>query len=365
MNRVRNLVVLAAALVVAAACASSSKPASPAGAQPGSPPTTTPHITTVRLLTHSSFAASKSVLAQFTRETGYSVKLVQPGDAGVMVNEAILTKDHPVADALFGVDNTFLTRALDAGIFDPYVAKALGSVPASLQVDAQHRVTPIDTSDVCVVDDTSWFGHNGRPPAPVSLDDLVDPRYKNLTVVENASTSSPGLAFLLATIAAKGDNGWQDYWRALKGNGVRVDDDWTGAYETDFTAGGAHGDRPIVVSYGSDAAADVINSNPHRDTPKVGVLASTCFAQTEYAGVLRGAHNGPGARALVDFLLSRQFQDDMPLQMYVNPVVAGAKLPAVFAQWLVRPAHAYSIDPGEIAAKRQQWIKDWTDLVVR
>jgi thiamine transport system substrate-binding protein len=344
MKRVRILAVVVVALVAAAACSSSSKPASRSGPSP----TSAPKIATVRLLTHSSFAVSKQVLAQFTKDTGYTVKLVQPGDAGVMVNEAILTKNHPVADALFGVDNTFLTRALDAGIFDP-----------------PRQVARIDTSDVCVDYDTSWFGHDGRPAAPSSLDDLVDPRYKNLTVVENASTSSPGLAFLLATIAAKGENGWPDYWRSLKRNGVRVDDDWTGAYETDFTAGGGSGDRPIVVSYGSDPAADVVASNPHRDTPKIAVIPSTCFGQTEYAGVLHGAHNAAGARALVDFMLTKTFQEDMPLEMYVNPVVPGAQLPPEFVKWAVRPAHPLVIDPALISAHRSDWIKEWTDLVVR
>ncbi len=354
-------------VVLAAACSSStgSSSAKPA-AQPGSTPTTVAKkITTVRLLTHSSFAASPAVLADFTKQTGYKIKLVQPGDAGVMVNEAILRKANPVADALFGVDNTFLTRALDAGIFDPYVAHGLDSVPAAMQVDAQHRVTPIDKSDVCVDFDKGWFGHDGRPRAPSALDDLVDPKYKNLTVVENASTSSPGLAFLLATIAAKGENGWNAYWSALKANGVRVDDDWTAAYQADFTAGGGSGDRPIVVSYGSDPAADVQYSSPHRATPNVGVIASTCFGQTEYAGVLHGANNPAGAQAFIDFMLTRRFQEDMPLQMYVNPVVTGAALPAVFTKWAVDPPKPYAIDPATISAKRSEWIKKWTDLVVR
>jgi thiamine transport system substrate-binding protein len=346
-----------------AACGSSGHSGAPGASSPSS--TKAAKIATVRLLTHSSFAVSKGVLADFTKQTGYKVKLVQPGDAGVMVNEAIFRKNDPVADAMFGVDNTFLTRALDAGIFDPYVAPGLDSVPASFQVDPQHRVTPIDESDVCVDYDASWFGHDGHPPAPTSLDDLTDPRYKNLTVVENASTSSPGLAFLLATIAAKGETGWKDYWTALDKNGVRVDDDWTAAYETDFTAGGGSGDRPIVVSYGSDPAADVIGSNPHRDTPKIKVLAPTCFRQVEFAGVLHGAHNVPGAQALVAFMLTHQFQEDMPLQMYVNPLVEGATLPPAFSKWAVDPPHPYSIDPATISAKRSQWIKDWTDLVVR
>jgi thiamine transport system substrate-binding protein len=359
MNRM--FVATIVAVIGLAACSSSSKPA----AGPGGPTTAAPHITTVRLLTHSSFAVSKEVLAEFTKQTGYEVKLVQPGDAGVMVNEAILRKDSPVADALFGVDNTFLTRALDAGIFDPYPARGLDTVPADLQVDTQHRVTPIDDSDVCVVFDKSWFGHDGRPAEPTSLDALVRPAYKNLTVVEDASTSSPGLAFLLATVAARGENGWKDYWGALKDNGVRVDDDWTQAYENDFTAGGGSGDRPIVVSYGSDPAADVVGSSPHRDTPKVGVVASTCFRQVEFAGVLHGARNVPGAQALVDFMLTRRFQEDMPLQMYVNPVVTGAKLPPAFTQFAVDPPNPLSVDPATISANRTEWIKEWTDLVVR
>ena len=356
----RVLVAVTAAVILATACGSSAKHETPSGTAS----TVGPRISTVTLLTHSSFAASKDVLADFTKQTGYKVKIVQPSDAGVMVNEAILRKKNPVADALFGVDNTFLTRALDAGIFDPYVARGLDTVRAAVQADPQHRVTPVDESNVCVDTDTSWFGHDGRPPAPNSLDDLIDPRYKNLTVVENASTSSPGLAFLLATIAAKGENGWQAYWSALRRNGVRVDDDWTQAYQNDFTAGGAKGDRPIVVSYGSDPAADVLGSSPHRDTPNVGVIVSTCFRQIEYAGVLHGARNVPGAQALVDFMLSRRFQEDMPLQMYVNPIVSGATLPAVFAKWAVVPPHPYSIDPATISAKRNDWIKEWTDLVV-
>jgi thiamine transport system substrate-binding protein len=358
----RVLVAATAVVVVAAACSSSAKHGASSGTASS---TVAPRITTVTLLTHSSFAVSKAVLADFTRQTGYKLKILQPSDAGVMVNEAILRKKNPVADALFGVDNTFLTRALDAGIFDEYVPRgALARPPSNLQADSRFRVTAIDVSNVCVDRDTSWFGHDGRPPAPSSLDDLIAPRYKNLMVVENASTSSPGLAFLLATIAAKGENGWQAYWSALRKNGVRVDDDWTQAYQNDFTAGGAKGDRPIVVSYGSDPAADVLGSSPHRDTPNVGVIASTCFRQIEYAGVLHGARNGPGAQALVDFMLSRRFQEDMPLQMYVNPIVPGATLPPVFAKWAVVPPHPYSIDPATISAKRNDWIKEWTDLVV-
>lgn len=320
-------------------------------------------VETVNLLTHSSFATSPGVLEEFRKETGYTVKLVQPGDAGLMVNQAILRKNNPIADLLYGVDNTFLARALDGDIFEPYTTKI--ATPENLQADDTHRVTPIDTGHVCVVYDKSWFGRDGRPPAPETLDDLIEPEYKNLTVVQDAATSSPGLAFLLTTIAAYGESGWQPYWEALRSNGVRVVDDWTAAYQSDFTAGGGNGDRPIVVSYGSGPAADIVHSEPKRDTPNVAVIEDSCFLQTEFAGVLKNANNTPGAQALLDFLLSKRFQEDIPLQMFVSPVIEGATLPEVYEQYVFEPDEPHVVPPAAIDERRDEWVKEWTDIAVR
>lgn len=354
-----------ASVLVAACGGSSSHKASPPVPASATSTTTVPKTDTVTLLTHDSFAVSDAVKADFTRETGYKLKLVQPGDAGLMVNQAILRKDRPVADAMFGVDNTFLTRALDAGIFDPYTPAGADTIRPGVFTDSNHLVTPIDEGDVCLNYDNTWFDHDGHPPAPTGFASLVDPAYKNLTVVENAGTSSPGLAFLLGTIVSQGDPGWQNYWKKLRSNGVRVVNDWNEAYDTDFTVGGGSGDRPIVVSYASSPPADVVGSNPPRPTSRVGVVPSTCFVQYEFAGVLHGARNVAGARALVDFMLSKRFQEDMPLQMYVDPVVNGAKLPDVFTKFEVKPAHPLVMDPRQIGANRDQWIKDWTNIATR
>ena len=355
MKRVLALAFLVVMLVTLAACGSDD------GADQGSGAS---KPKTVVMLTHDAFAASDDVLAEFTKETGYKIKRLAPGDAGIAVNTAILRKDNPVADVLYGVDNTFLTRALDGGIFEPYEARDLGEVPAALISDEKHRVTPIDYADVCLNYDTTWFGHDGHPPAPTSLADLTKPEYKNLTVVENPASASPGLAFLVATIDEYGD-GWHDYWRDLRKNGVRVANDWTQAYTVDFTQGGGNGDRPIVVSYASSPPADVKYADPPKDAPSIGVMESSCFRQIEYAGVLKGAKNEEGARALVDFLLSKRFQEDMPLQMFVFPARKGVELPEVFTKWAARPEHPVTMAPEAIGEHRNEWIKEWTDIVVR
>src|SRR3954452_1127610 len=198
----------------------------------------------VTLVTHDSFAASKPVLEDFTRQTGIKVKVLKNGDAGAALNQVILTKSAPLGDAFYGVDNTFLSRALDAGVFEPYLAKGLSRIPDALRLDHRHRVTPIDYSDVCVNDDLGWFAERGLPP-PKTLDDLTRPEYRGRLAVENPATSSPGLAFVLATVARYGADGWKDFWRKLRANDVKVVDGWEQAYNTEFSGAAGQGRYPL------------------------------------------------------------------------------------------------------------------------
>jgi thiamine transport system substrate-binding protein len=282
---------------------------------------------TVTLVTHDSFAASEDVLKEFTDRTGYKVKVLAGGDAGSAVNQAVLNAGNPQGDVFFGVDNTLLSRALDNGLFQSYEAKGADRIKAGYRVDGD-KVTPIDTGDICVNYDKAYFTEHKLQP-PTSYDDLIKPAYKNLLVTENASTSSPGLGFLLGSAAKYGDDGWQGYWKKLKANGVKVVDGWEQAYNEEFSgsAGGkkAKADRPLVVSYASSPPAEVIYADPKPKTAPTGVAQGTCFRQIEYAGLLSNAANAKGGKALLDFLLTKEFQQDMPLNMFVYPVVDGSR----------------------------------------
>ncbi|MFE5483333.1 thiamine ABC transporter substrate binding subunit [Streptomyces sp. NPDC056527] len=323
---------------------------------------------TVTLVGHDSFNASKEVLAEFTKQTGFTVKVLKSGDAGEAVNKEILTKGSPQGDVFFGVDNTLLSRALDNGIFVPYEAKGLDRIPAEVQLDKEHRVTPIDSGDICVNYDKKYFADKKLAP-PQTFDDLAKPAYKDLLVVENPERSSPGLGFLLGTAAQYGDGGWQDYWKKLKANGVKTVDSWELAYNQEFSgsAGGkkAKGDRPLVVSYASSPPVEVLYSEPQPKEAPTGVSTGTCFRQTEFAGLLNGAKNPEGGKALIDFLISKKFQDDMPLQMFVNPVAKDATLPELFTKHGVVIDKPQTMAPEKIAANRDQWIQQWSSLVLK
>ncbi|MEU5365274.1 thiamine ABC transporter substrate-binding protein [Streptomyces sp. NPDC005925] len=325
--------------------------------------------TTVTLVSHDSWAVSKGVLAAFEKESGYKVRVLKDGDAGAAVNKAILTKDNPQGDVFFGVDNTLLSRALDNGLFQPYEPEGAGNIKPEYRADeSEHRVTAVDTGDVCVNYDKAWFGKHKLNP-PESFDDLVAPRYRDLLVTSNAATSSPGLGFLLGTAAKYGDGGWQGYWKKLRANGVKVVDGWEQAYNEEFSgsAGGrkARGDRPLVVSYASSPPAEVVFADPKPDTAPTGVARGTCFRQVEYAGLLSNARNGEGGKALLDFLISRRFQDDMPMNMFVYPVVEGAAVPEEFVKYGPQAASPQTLEPAKIADHRDQWVKSWTSLVLK
>ena len=318
----------------------------------------------VVVIAHDSFVISDELVEAFEAETGLELTVQRGGDAVEIVNQAILTIDDPQGDVLFGVDDATLSRATDAGLFEPYRPQRLDDVDPELVLDAEGRATPIDHGAVCVNYDAEWFAAEGLAP-PSSLADLADPAYADLLVVQDAASSSPGLAFLTATIAEFGEDGWLDYWRDLRANGVTVASDWTDAYYGRFSGGSGEGDRPLVVSYGSSPPAEVLEVEPLPAEAPTGVVESTCVRQIEHAGVLAEAANPEGARRFIDFLLGDDFQASVPLGMFVYPVVDGVELPEAFERFAVVPASPYRLDAELIAAERDGWIDAWTDAVLR
>ncbi|QZY29397.1 thiamine ABC transporter substrate-binding protein [Nocardioides coralli] len=312
----------------------------------------------VVLVTHESFSLPKPLVRQFERESGFDLEIRPAGDAGALTTKLALTSDNPTGDVAFGVDNTFASRALDEGVFaDLDVDLPEGAGDFVVPADGGERMAPVDHGHVCVNVDVTWFEERGLTP-PTSLDDLTDPAYEGLFVTPSALSSSPGLAFLMTTVAAYGE-AWPDYWRELLGNGTKVVDGWSDAYYTDFTQGGGDGSRPVVLSYDSSPAFTVPKGT---DTSTTRALLDTCFRQVEYAGVLAGADNPEGGRALVEFLLGEDVQAALPESMYVFPVRDGVDLPPAWAEHAEQPEDPFTLDPAEIAAEREGWLEQWRDL---
>ena len=297
----------------------------------------------VTLLAYDAFTPQEGIFDAFTAATGAKVKVVTGGDSGVLVSKAILTAGNPEGDVLWGLDNTLLSRAQKAELLTSY--------------------EPVDYGDICVNYDKQWFASRKIAP-PTSLEDLAFPTYKNLLVVQDPVASSPGLGFLLGTISHFGVDKWQNYWKSLKENGVRVSPDWTTAYTIDFSGSSGKGKYPLVVSYGSSPPAEVLYAEKPIDTPPTAVIASTCFRQTEYVGALRGTRNPNLAAKLISYLLDVPFQESMPLSLFVFPVNKKATLPDLFTEFAVVPKNPLTVEPADIEKNRDAWLNSWRDIIL-
>ncbi|OPZ28448.1 MAG: Thiamine-binding periplasmic protein precursor [Deltaproteobacteria bacterium ADurb.BinA179] len=322
-------------------------------------------VPVVTVMTHDSFSIGKEVLDGFEKEQGVRLRFLKSGDAGAALNQAILSKEHPLADVFYGVDNTFMSRALRANIFVPYSSPLLSCIDESLVLDKTHRLVPVDYGDVCVNYDRAWFSQEGLP-VPESLDDLVRPEYSGLLVVENPATSSPGLAFLLATVGTCGEDGFVEFWQALRKNRVLVTDGWEDAYWGKFSAA-SKGGRPLVVSYAASPAAEVyFAEQPPESAPTAAMTGSgTAFRQIEFAGILKGARQPELARRVIDFLLDTPFQQEIPLKMFMFPANKNARLPEVFTEHARLASRPVILDPEVIAERRDAWIRAWTETVLQ
>ncbi|WP_296138162.1 thiamine ABC transporter substrate binding subunit [uncultured Tessaracoccus sp.] len=345
MTRTHTIVSLAAAAALAlTACSGGGSQESPAPED----------AKTLTVVSHESFALPDDLKAKFEKDSGLKVEYTPLQDTGAMVNQLLLTKDSPLGDVVFGIDNTFASRAEGGDVIDGYVSDKLDERGKGL---ATKQMTPIDFGDVCVNADRVWF-EKKKLAVPKTLDDLTKPEYKGLFVTPSPASSSPGLAFLFATIGAKGD-GWKDYWKALKANGTDVVAGWTEAYNVEFTQGEGKGKRPLVLSYASSPAWTIGDDGKSTTVN----LPETCFRQVEYAAVLKGAKNPDGAKQFVDFLLSDDVQASIPENMYMYPAIEKTPLPAEWKQFAPLSGKPIELSAEEIDKGREGWLQEWTDTI--
>jgi thiamine transport system substrate-binding protein len=354
------------AATVAPTAAATTAPVATAAATPAKTPA---GGRTLTVMTHDSFSISQPVVDAFQAKCGCQVRFLKSGDAGLALNKAILSKGNPLADVFYGVDNSFLSRALAADIFEPYASPALAGIPADLKLDGSNRLVPVDFGFVALNYDKRYFADNNIP-LPQNLRDLTKSPYKGLVVVENPATSSPGMAFLLTTIAAFGETGsytYLDFWRDMRKNQVMVAEGWEDAYYNQFSGGSGQGDHPLVVSYATSPAAEVQFADPKpADAPTGNILPpGETFRQVEFAGILKDTKNLDLARQWIDFMLGEQFQADIPLQMWVYPARGGTPLPDVFTKYAQTPTQPAALTPAQIEAGRETWLKAWTDVALR
>ncbi|ALW88341.1 thiamine ABC transporter substrate-binding protein [Deinococcus actinosclerus] len=322
--------------------------------------------TTLTVITHDSFDVDKKLIAAFETQNKAKVRFIKGGDAGELLNRLILTRRAPIADVVYGLDNSLLPRARQAGILQPYKSPLLSRVPAAYRLGDDGLLNTVDYGFVALNYDRAWFEKNGVA-LPRSLDDLKTPAYAKLTVVQSPATSSPGLAFLLATVNHYGETGAWQWWRAARQGGMKVTRGWSDAYYKDFTRNG--GKYPIVLSYASSPAAEVFYAdgfNPAKlpaQAPTANLfLPGSTYTQLEGVGILKGTKQAALARKFVDFMLGAPVQADIPTRMWIYPAVKGTTMNPVFT--FAQEPQPTTVK-AEVAANPQRLVDAWVTQVLR
>lgn len=319
----------------------------------------------LRVMTHDSFTLDAALVRRFEETHGVTVRFLKAGGTGAALNQAILSRGKPMADVFYGVDNTFMGRALEADIFLPYASPLLEAVPAHLKLDPSSRLLPVAHGDVCLNYDKAWFAAKKLAP-PGSLKDLLKPEYANLLVVQHPATSSPGLGFALATVAAFGEEGYLEFWKGLRANGVKVVSSWKEAYWGHFTAA-SKGDRPLVVSYATSPAAEVYYAEKKPEESPTAALTApgTGFRQVEFAGILKGTPVPDLAALWMDWMLDLPVQESIPLAMFMFPANERAALPEVFTRYARKLEGGSGPSAERIDFLRESLMDEWTRVVLR
>jgi len=315
--------------------------------------------TELRVMVHSSFALPKPMLAQFEAQNGIKLAIIKGGDAGEMLNKLILTRAKPVADLVYGIDNTLASKALAAGVLEAALPQAAGAVDAQLG----EALAAVDYGFVTLNYDKAAVAKTGTP-LPQTLQELTLPAYKGWLVVPNPATSSPGHAFLLATVAGMGEEKAFAWWAQMRANGLKVVKGWSEAYYTEFTRN--QGSHPLVVSYATSPAAEVFYAKDKlTESPTASLnLTGGVFRQVEGVALIKGTAQKTAALKFVDFMRSAPVQQALQTEMWMYPAVAKTPLASVMTH-AAEPKAFESLPPQVIADQGAKWVARWTQVVLK
>ncbi|NLR73871.1 MULTISPECIES: thiamine ABC transporter substrate-binding protein [Leeia] len=315
----------------------------------------------LRVLSHSSFSVNKQKLAEFEQKNGVKVSIIKAGDAGEMLNKLILTKSAPIADVVYGIDNLLLAKAQSAGVLERYTAPTSANVRSFKLGDA---LTPVDYGWVMLNVDKAYVAQH-KLALPKTLEDLTQPAYKGMLVVENPATSSTGLAFLAATVNHFGEQKAWAFWEKLRDNDLKITQGWTEAYEKEFSRNG--GKRPFVVSYQTSPAAELFYSEGKLKEPPTDnlYLPGSRFMQVEGVALVKGGKEAALGKAFIAFLQSEGVQQELPTSMWMFPVLQTVKLDDSY-RFAQAPQGSNKNEQPVVSQNAQQlqdWVARWTRIM--
>jgi thiamine transport system substrate-binding protein len=288
----------------------------------------------------------------FENEYNCKINYVSFGDSEQSLNRLILEKGSSQADIFVGVNIDDLSKALNNDLFISYKPKSIDNIPSEYLLDKSYRLIPFDGPDsIAIIYDSDKIKN-----PPKSFQDLLKSEYAKKLILEDPRTSGPGMSFLLWTIAVYGQDGFIDYWKKLNSTIFQIYPGWDAAF-TAFTKGEA----PMMLSYDTDPAYFY---NQDKTTRYKAVIPEEGgWMYLEFAGIVKGTKHEKLAQEYINFMLSENFQKEIPSNQWMFPIVKGTPLP-VYYNYAVKADKYLTIPYQTIADNYESWLKMWIEKFI-
>ncbi|MHA1198677.1 MAG: thiamine ABC transporter substrate-binding protein [Candidatus Heimdallarchaeaceae archaeon] len=329
-----------------------------------------------------------SAYASYSGIPTSEIRIVYMEDANSVLSKAILEKDDPTADVLIGLDNVMIHDAKEEGILQIYDSPTLVNISETLvtNLDPEKYLLPYDYGIIALWYDLNRINTSTNPELEyLTLDDILEYDLDKQLIVEDPTLSSPGLGFLLWTIAIYGDpeinfegvlgQNWRDWWSEAKSD-LRIASSWGDAFSIYYTP---EEDRPMMVSYGTSPAYDVCHpdygvgeGNPppsaavvsHENPTALQIIMKNAWLQIEGIGLVNNAPHTVEAKKFIDWFLDQELQDNIPLNNWMYPANLHANIPTCFADNSISPDSMTQLlndilTPDMIEDNLNDWLKDW------
>ena len=292
----------------------------------------------------SEWGPGPKVKAAFEKTCDCTVNFVGVADGVALLNRLKLEGASSKADVVVGLDTNLIAEAKETGLFEASgIDASAAKVPGGFKDDV---FVPYDYGHFAVVYDTQTLKN-----PPKSLKELVEGDPSQKIAIQDPRTSTPGLGLLLWVKSVYGDKA-PEAWAKLKDRVLTVTPGWSESYGL-FTKG----EVPMVLSYTTSPAYHMVAE--HSERYQAASFEEGHYIQIEVAGLLKNAPEKELGKTFLSFILTPGFQDAIPENNWMMPVITTSQpLPDAFNK-LVQPTKTFLMSPEEVAKNRKAWIDEW------
>ena len=308
------------------------------------------------------------------------IQITRFSDANELVVRLEAEKSNPIADVVIGIDNTLIHLIEDkASVLEPYTPTSISQIDENLiqNLDPENYLIPYDYGIISLYYQNHIINSSTNPELEnLTLDGLLASNLLPMLIVENPKYSSPGLGFLLWTIAVYGDpeinfdglleSNWRNWWNASRDK-ITITKSWGDAFNIFFTP---EEEKPIMVSYGTSPAYSYCQWADNSTSAVVTHEKNqqNAWLQIEGIGLVKDAPHKDKGKQFINWFLSSSLQSEIPEHQWMYPANREVILSPCFEESVIHPDEVFRLNdllsPEILGHYLPDWKDQWEQVIV-